>query len=191
MCAADINCSLDICEHSCQTGSGCLCRSGYKLLADWSSCLGNDYTLSLRCYFTTGYNINSLEPLNTSVKATNSTALQASWESPSLRYLNVSLLGYEGSCTATYGNNHYVYYNFSITTTVYLTGLLPFTFYTCCIHAVSNMGNGPLACGPIVQTLESSKCTHKFKLQLLTPILLQFHLMPQIMSEYKQIAQQL
>ena len=51
--------------------------------------------------------------------------------------------------------------NLSIVTTVNFTGLLPFTFYTCCIRAVSNMGNGALACGTIVQTLESSKCTHR------------------------------
>ena len=100
-------------------------------------------------------------PNITSLKAISSTALQASWISPSVGRFNVSVLGYEASCTDAYGNNHYMYYNFSIVTTVNITGLLPFTFYTCCIRAVSNMGNGALACGPIVQTLESSKCTHR------------------------------
>ena len=101
--------------------------------------------------------------------AINSTAIQASWRSPSVGHVNVSLLGFEGSCTAAYGNDiHSVYYDFSLITTVNITGLLPFTFYTCCIRAVSNMGNGPFACGPIVQTLESSKCAHTLKQQLLS-----------------------
>ena len=42
MDTASINCSLVICEHSCITGRGCICRHGYKLLADLSSCLGNE-----------------------------------------------------------------------------------------------------------------------------------------------------
>ena len=113
----------------------------------------------------TQYYIHSLASPNiTSLKAINSTAIQASWESPSLGYLNVSLLGYEVSCTDAYGNNNYVYYDVSIMTTVNFTGLLPFTFYKCCIRAVSNIGGGASACGPIVQTLESSKCTQRFHL---------------------------
>ena len=154
---AYMNCSSGICEHSCITGRGCICRPGYKLLSDRSSCLGNDYTLSFICSFITGYNIYSIASPNiTSVMAINSTALQACWRSPSVGHLNVSLLGYKASCIAAYGYNHSMDYNFVITT-VNFTGLLPFTFYTCCIYTVSNMGNGPSACSPIVQTLESSK----------------------------------
>ena len=124
--------------------------------------------------------------------AINSTAIQASWRSPSVGRINVSLLAYEATCTDAYGNNHYVSYNFSIRTTINFTGLLPFTFYECCIHAVSNMGNGASACGPIVQTLESSKCTQRFNLHPDHCFdLLQFHAMLQIMSECRHIAQQL
>ena len=102
-------------------------------------------------------------PLNFQLSAISSSVLMANWTPPSSP--NGIVTGYTVYCTVsqnqTYpeqvptGGSTYTVLNVTSQTSVYLRGLLPFTFYQCYVTANTTVGEGRLSTTVLSQTGET------------------------------------
>ena len=102
-------------------------------------------------------------PLNFQLSAVSSSALMATWIPPSSP--NGIVTGYTVYCTVsqnqTYpeqvpiGGSTYTVFNVTSQTSVYLSGLLPFTFYQCYVTANTTVGEGIPSTTVLSQTSET------------------------------------
>ena len=89
-------------------------------------------------------------PLNFQLSAVSSSVLMANWTPPSSP--NGIMTGYTVYCTVSHnqtypeqvptGGSTYTVFNVTSQTSVYLRGLLPFTFYKCYVTANTTVGEG-------------------------------------------------
>ena len=99
-------------------------------------------------------------PLNFQLSAMSSSVLMANWTPPSSP--NGILTGYTVYCTVSHnqtypeqvptGGSTYTVFNVTSQTSVYLRGLLPFTFYHCYVTANTTVGEGGSSIARLSQT---------------------------------------
>ena len=104
-------------------------------------------------------------PLNFQLSAVSSSVLMTNWKPPSTP--NGIVTGYTVYCTVslnqTYpeqvptGASTYTVFNVTSQTSVYLSGLLPFTFYQCYVTANTSAGEGSPSDTNTTQTNEAGK----------------------------------
>ena len=117
-------------------------------------------------------------PLNFQLSAVTSSVLMATWTPPSSP--NEIVTGYTVYCTVslnqTYpeqvptGGSTYTVFNVTSQTSVYLSGLLPFTFYQCYITANTSVGEGSPSDTNITQTNQAGKYQIFFAFTLIIDI---------------------
>ena len=104
-------------------------------------------------------------PLNLQLSAVSSSVLMATWIPPSSP--NGIMTGYTVYCTVsqnqTYpeqvptGGSTYTVFSVTSQTSVYLSGLLPFTFYQCYVTANTSVGEGNPSDTNTTQTNQAGK----------------------------------
>ena len=84
-------------------------------------------------------------------------ALQASWSSPSdPGARDGSITGYDVTCTAPRK-----FYSLGNVNRARLSGLKPYSFYTCCVAARRSKGTGPASCAGPVRTSQDGAVNMK------------------------------
>ena len=139
------------------------------LLAHYKMVSLNTHTclnVCLYCLLTYSFSIVPSIPLNFQLFAVSSTVLAANCTPPSSP--NGIVTAYTVYCTVslnqTYpeqvptGATPYTVFNVTNQTSVYLSGLLPFTFYQCYVTANTSVGEGSHSNIGIYQTRQGGKC---------------------------------
>ena len=84
-------------------------------------------------------------PQNVSLTAHSSTSLHLDWVEPELDYWNGIVDSYGINCTSDFGFYYYADIN-GVTVDHDVYDLKPFSYYTCCVHAMTTNGDSAPSC---------------------------------------------
>ena len=105
----------------------------------------------------TSFYINTGPPENVSLNASSSTWMYLEWKEPLLNETDGTVTSYEVNCTSDSG-----YYHFASGVEILeynVPDLAPYSYYTCCVRALTTNGYSSSACST-ERTLQDSKCSY-------------------------------
>ena len=98
-------------------------------------------------------------PQNVSLTASSSTSLHLDWIEPELDPWDGTINEYGINCTSHFGYYHYSH--IGSTQWYYdIFGLKPFSYYTCCVNAMTTNGDSTYTCD-MEKTLQDGRLNHR------------------------------